>query len=157
MKSIIQFPAKLLTPLREYLQHEQMKLMKSKSELKREDPFNDSLRVDDNADVGKEAAEQFGHQRSEALRSEVDKILINIRKTLTKIKIGKYGLCEKCGKLIDTDRLAINPTAELCMNCQKNSVVISVLHSVSGDNGQKSADSDWDLIAFKIIIFNNWS
>jgi len=124
MKSIIQFPAKLLTPLREYLQHEQMKLMKSKSELKREDPFNDSLRVDDNADVGKEAAEQFGHQRSEALRSEVDKILINIRKTLTKIKIGKYGLCEKCGKLIDTDRLAINPTAELCMNCQKNSVVI---------------------------------
>ncbi|MBI5356851.1 TraR/DksA C4-type zinc finger protein [Candidatus Collierbacteria bacterium] len=122
MKSIIQFPSKLLTPIREYLQHEQMKLMKSKSELKREDPFTDSQRVDDNADIGKEAAEQFGHQRSEALRSEVDKILINIRKTLTKIKIGKYGLCEKCGKLIDTDRLAINPTAEFCMDCQKKSV-----------------------------------
>ena len=119
MKSIIKFPAKLLAPLREYLQHEQMKLMKSKSELKREDPFSDSLRVDDNADIGKEAAEQFGHHRSEALRSEVDKILINIRKTLTKIKIGKYGLCEKCGRLIDTDRLAINPTAELCMDCQR--------------------------------------
>ena len=119
MKSIIQFPAKLLAPLREYLQHQQMKLMKSKSELKREDPFNDSSRVDDNADIGKEAAEQFGHQRSEALRLEVDKMLINIRKTLTKIKIGKYGLCEKCAKLIDTDRLAINPTAELCMDCQK--------------------------------------
>ena len=123
MKSIIQFPAKLLAPLREYLQHQQMKLMKSKSELKREDPFSDSLRVDDNADIGKEAAEQFGHQRSEALRSEVDKILINIRKTLTKIKIGKYGLCEKCGKLIDTDRLAINPTAELCMDCQNKAAV----------------------------------
>ncbi len=119
MKSIIKFPAKLLAPLREYLQHQQMKLMKSKSELKREDPFTDSGRVDDNADIGKEAAEQFGHQRSEALRLEVDKMLINIRKTLTKIKIGKYGLCEKCGKLIDTDRLAINPTAELCMDCQK--------------------------------------
>ena len=119
MKSIIKFPAKLLAPLREYLQHEQMKLMKSKSELKREDPFSDSLRVDDNADIGKEAAEQFGHHRSEALRSEVDKILINIRKTLTKIKIGKYGSCERCGRLIDTDRLAINPTAELCMDCQR--------------------------------------
>jgi len=122
MKSIIQFPAKLLAPLRKYLQHEQMKLMKSKSELKREDPFSDSLRVDDNADIGKEAAEQFGHHRSEALRSEVDKILINIRKTLTKIKIGKYGSCEKCGRLIDTDRLAINPTAELCMDCQRKTV-----------------------------------
>ncbi|MBI2309442.1 TraR/DksA C4-type zinc finger protein [Candidatus Collierbacteria bacterium] len=124
MKSIIQFPAKLLTPLREYLQHQQMKLMKSKSELKREDPFADSLRVDDNADIGKEAAEQFGHQRSEALRLEVDKMLINIRKTLTKIKIGKYGLCEKCGYLIDTDRLAINPTAEMCMNCQKKAATV---------------------------------
>lgn len=122
MKSIIQFPSKLLVPLREYLQHQQMKLMKSKSVLKREDPFSDSLRVDDNADIGKEAAEQFGHHRSEALRSEVDKILINIRKTLTKIKIGKYGSCEKCGKLIDTDRLAINPTAELCMDCQRKTV-----------------------------------
>lgn len=122
MRSIIQFPAKLLAPLREYLQHEQMKLMKSRSELKREDPFSDSLRVDDNADIGKEAAEQFGHQRSEALRLEVDKILINIRKTLTKIKIGKYGSCEKCSKLIDTDRLAINPTAELCMDCQRKTV-----------------------------------
>lgn len=119
MKSIIQIPAKLLAPLREYLQHEQMKLLKSKNELKREDPFADSQRIDDNADIGKEAAEQFGHQRSEALRGEVDKILINIRKTLTKIKIGKYGLCEKCGKLIDTDRLAVNPTAEFCMDCQK--------------------------------------
>ena len=123
MKSIIKFPAKLLAPLREYLQHEQMKLMKSKSALKQEDPFSDSLRVDDNADIGKEAAEQFGHQRSEALRLEVDKILINIRKTLTKIKIGKYGACEKCGRLIDTDRLAINPTAELCMDCQKKAAV----------------------------------
>jgi RNA polymerase-binding transcription factor DksA len=124
MKSIIQIPAKLLAPLRDYLQHEQMKLMKSKSVLKREDPFTDSQRVDDNADIGKEAVEQFGHQRSEALRSEVDKILINIRKTLTKIKIGKYGLCEKCGKLIDTDRLAINPTAEFCMDCQKKAAVV---------------------------------
>lgn len=118
MKSLTQFPNVVLKPIREYLLKEQQKLLKRKDELRKEDPFEDSSRVDNNADIGMEALEQWGHQRVEALRSEVDKMLINTRKTLTKIKIGKYGLCDRCGNLIDTDRLAVNPTAELCMKCQ---------------------------------------
>lgn len=55
------------------------------------------------------------------MKEEIDKTLINIRKALTKIKIGNYGQCENCGRLIDTDRLAIDPSASLCVSCQKNS------------------------------------
>jgi RNA polymerase-binding transcription factor DksA len=36
------------------------------------------------------------------------------------VKLGKYGICEKCGKMIDTDRLAINPEATTCIDCEKD-------------------------------------
>lgn len=119
MNHPIKFPMNLLLPVREYLLKEQQKLLKRKDALRSEDPFEDVGRVDDNADVGNEAREQWGHQRVEALKFEIDKMLITVRKSLTKIKIGKYGLCERCGKMIDTDRLAVNPTADFCIECEK--------------------------------------
>lgn len=115
----IKFPSSALDPIRKYLLKEQKELLRRKDALKKEDPFADANRVDDNADIGQEANEQWGHQRVEALKLEVDKTLINIRKSLTKIKIGKYGMCERCRAMIDTDRLAINPTAALCISCER--------------------------------------
>ena len=82
-----------------------------------EDPFNDGDRLNDNAAVDADAAEEFGHDRVSALKLEVDKTLINIRKTLTKIKLGRFGLCDNCGRMIDTDRLAIDPTVSKCIRC----------------------------------------
>jgi DnaK suppressor protein len=79
----------------------------------------------DNAATDTDAAEEYGHERISAMKKEIDKTLIRIRKTLTKIKLGKYGICEKCRQLIDTDRLAVNPTAMLCINCQKKSQPLS--------------------------------
>lgn len=115
--SSIKFPIKILEPLAKRLKSEEVKLSKRQKALDKEDPFKDSDRVNDNAAVDAEAAEEFGHDRVSALKQEVEKTLIRIRKTLTRIKIGKFGLCEKCGQLIDTDRLAIDPTASLCIKC----------------------------------------
>lgn len=119
MNPIISFPSSVLAPIRKYFLHEQQKLLKRKDDLRKEDPFEDEGRVDDNADIGMEAREQWGHQRVEALGKEVDRTLVRIRKALTRIKIGKYGICESCGVMIDTDRLAVNPMADLCMSCQQ--------------------------------------
>src|SRR5690606_25537837 len=95
------------------------RLKRQKKSLTKEDPFSDTDRVDNNAAVDTEVAEQMGHERVQAIKLEVDKGLINIRKALTRIKVGSYGTCARCGKLIDTDRLAINPTAEYCVECEK--------------------------------------
>lgn len=119
MNTPIKFPLSVLVPIKNYLMKEQQELLKRKDALKKEDPFADINRVNDNADVGQEASEQWGHQRVEALRLEIDRMLVIIRKSLTKIKLGKYGLCEQCGKMIDTDRLAINPTSVLCISCER--------------------------------------
>ena len=118
--SKIKFPLSVLQPLKKHLTAEEQKLKKRQLELDAEDPYKNTDRVNDNADVADDAAEESGHDRVAALKLEIDKALIEIRKTLTKIRLGKYGLCENCGQMIDTDRLAIKPTATLCINCANN-------------------------------------
>lgn len=114
----MKFPSKILKPVWHYLKQEEKKLIRSKKDLEKEDPFADVSRVDDNApDV--DAAEQFGHARVSALITEINKNLIRVRKALARIKIGHYGICKRCGKMIDTDRLAVDPTVEYCLECEK--------------------------------------
>ena len=114
----VKIPVKLLTPIKTHLKEQEEKLKHRKKSLEKEDPFNNEDRLMDNAAVDADAAEEIGHERVSALKMEIDKNLIRIRKALTRIKLGRYGLCVTCGKMIDTDRLAINPTASRCMECQ---------------------------------------
>lgn len=115
----VTFPARLLEPIKQFLHLEEKKLTKRKKELEEEDPFKDSKRILDNASSDADASEQFGHANVEGLKKEIDRKLIQIRKALTQIKVGKYGSCESCGKMIDTDRLTVFPEATLCVDCEK--------------------------------------
>ncbi|MEA3355550.1 MAG: TraR/DksA C4-type zinc finger protein [Patescibacteria group bacterium] len=115
--SLIKFPIKVLKPIKNYLKVEETKLKKRKQALKAEDPFEDKERVNDNAAVDTDVKEKSGHERVSALKLEIDKTLIRIRKTLTRIKVGKYGMCSVCHQMIDTDRLAVDPTVETCIKC----------------------------------------
>jgi len=115
----IKFPLPVLKPIQNYLKKQEEKLKNRKKSLEKEDPFNNSDRLIDNAASDTEAAEEVGHERVSALKKEIDKNLIRIRKSLTRIKLGKYGLCVECHKMINTDRLAVNPTAEHCIKCSQ--------------------------------------
>ena len=119
MKNPISFPGYVLEPIRKFLRREEQGLEKRKKSLENEDPFADTRRLADNAASDADAAEQFGHARIEALRREVDRRLIEIRKALSRIKIGQYGHCESCGQMIDTDRLMVKPEATLCLKCEQ--------------------------------------
>ncbi|KKT40135.1 hypothetical protein A3K29_04515 [Candidatus Collierbacteria bacterium RIFOXYB2_FULL_46_14] len=114
----IKFPISVLRPLISYLKGEKKRLIETKRELKKVDPYIVGNRDDDNS-VDSDVAENVEHDRSFAMRSQVSRSIIAIRKTLTRIKLGKYGICANCGKMIDTDRLAVNPTAEYCMSCER--------------------------------------
>ena len=116
---ILRIPGKLLAPIGDLLSEQLKRLERRKSVLEKEDPFSDTDRTNDNAAIDAEAAEQFGHVRISALRREIDRKIVQIRKALTRIKIGKYGICENCGDMIDTDRLMIYPEATLCVKCER--------------------------------------
>lgn len=112
------FPGEVLKPLSNFLKGELKRISKTKKEMRREDPFVTGNRDEDNS-VDADVAENVAHDRSSAVRKQLSRSVIEIKKTLTRIKLGKYGLCDSCGKMIDTDRLAIKPTAEYCVSCEK--------------------------------------
>lgn len=119
MKNPINFPSQILEPVRRFLRREEKQLEERKKVLADEDPFSDVARLEDNAAVDAEAAKQFGHARIQAMRREIDRRLIDIHKALSRIRIGKYGICESCGQMIDTERLMAKPEATLCIKCER--------------------------------------
>lgn len=118
-RSVIQIPAKLVAPVGVFLKDQLKRLERRKKDIEEEDPFSNEARVTDNAAADTEAEEQFGHVRTSAIKEQIDRKIIQTRKALTRIKLGKYGICENCGNMIDTDRLMIYPEATYCVNCER--------------------------------------
>lgn len=117
--SSITFPRKLLRPVGEFLSAQLQRLEKRRSTLAGDDPFTTNRGDENFASPDTNAAEQFGHARIEAMRAEMDKRIVQMRKALTMVKIGSYGVCENCKKMIDTDRLVVYPEATFCISCEK--------------------------------------
>lgn len=113
------YPKDLLKPIRDHLTDKLHSLVKRRKEIIETDPVHEKERLVGNADIGDEAMEEVGHMQAFALRATVDRSIIQIRKALTRIKIGTYGTCERCGKMIDTDRLMVMPETTLCVDCEK--------------------------------------
>lgn len=115
---VMGLPMRFVASIKNMLVTKEKDLVSRRRKLKKEDPFADSSRTMDNAALDDEVSEQVGHERVQAIRSEMDNTLTRIRKALTRIKLGKYGVCASCGKRIDVNRLLINPTAEYCVPCE---------------------------------------
>jgi DnaK suppressor protein len=118
IKTIKKFPARLLEPIGHFLESELLKLKRNKKRMEKVDPFTDETRVNENS-VEEDLEEQVGHFENEVKVKFLSKRIVQLRKALTRMKLGKYGICELCGKMIDTDRLSINPEATTCVKCEK--------------------------------------
>jgi len=118
-KTNIKFPASVLMPVSDFLVQSLKNIQIRKSKISSEDPFNNKARLLDNASPDADAEEQFGHARVTAIKEELNNKSAQIKKALIAIKKGRYGICEDCGKMIDTDRLSIVPEATLCISCEK--------------------------------------
>lgn len=70
----------------------------------------------DFADV---ASDDIDRKMIEALGSQDIKRIKAIDAALSRIQLGRYGLCMKCNKKIPTERLTAIPYAVLCIDCQK--------------------------------------
>ena len=73
-------------------------------------------------DISNEATEVSNYQNKLSLEATLELQLRDVRKALDRIKQGKYGQCEKCGKDIKPERLEALPHAGVCLDCSsKNS------------------------------------
>ncbi len=114
----LRLPSRFLEPIKKFLELELLKMKRTKKDLEKADPFKDDFRTLENSDE-EDLDEQIGHFDSEVKVRFLAKRIVQLRKALTRMKLGKYGICESCGKMIDTERLAINPEATTCVKCQK--------------------------------------
>jgi len=117
MKQAFKFPNRILKNIKAYLEREKRETEEKIKRVESEDPFADTDRLSDNASSDTDVKEQYGHARVTALKRELERTLVKIRKALTRIGVGKYGFCTRCGKMIDTDRLSVMPAADLCIDC----------------------------------------
>lgn len=113
------FPSDVLDELRQHLEEDKKRTNDRIAQLSAQDPFSDPDRANDNAASDSEASEESSHDRFAAMVEELEKRLVDIDAALERISNGTYGFCTNCKKMIDTDRLAILPTATLCLTCER--------------------------------------
>ncbi|MEK7124319.1 MAG: TraR/DksA C4-type zinc finger protein [Patescibacteria group bacterium] len=73
----------------------------------------------ENGNMEEEADETQEYDAMVSLEQSLELKLRDVDLALEKIEKGQYGSCEKCGKEIESDRLDANPSAKLCMDCNK--------------------------------------
>ncbi len=113
------FPMKLVRPIGDFLIEQAKRLERRKRSIAADDPYDKIDRGTDKASPDKEVVDQDRHESLNATKEQIDRKLVQIRKALSRLKIGKYGICESCGRMIDTDRLMIYPEATLCVKCER--------------------------------------
>jgi DnaK suppressor protein len=116
------FPQAVLEPVKTFLTEELNKITKQVAQVEKDDPFANEDRVNENAKPDMEADEQFGHARAKAISGQLNKKIIQIKKALARVKVGQYGICEKCGKFINTKRLMVYPETTKCVKCREKEV-----------------------------------
>jgi DnaK suppressor protein len=64
------------------------------------------------------ASQVFAQQRDLALRDRATQQLELVEAALSRLDAGTYGVCQRCGRPIATERLAALPWAAHCIDCQ---------------------------------------
>ncbi len=115
---MIVFPKQLISPVASFLRDRLLKLKKQKKVAEMSDPIRDPSRLSANS-LEEDVDEQVGHDNARMRVGFIDRQMVQVKKALTRLKVGNYGQCEICKKMIDTDRLMVYPETTLCLSCQK--------------------------------------
>jgi len=67
----------------------------------------------DNADENEVADKLEELEENAGVVSKLDRQLMEVKAALDRIEKGTYGICEICGKPIETERLQANPSARI--------------------------------------------
>lgn len=112
-------PKRLLATLQRRLEEEREELLAQMQELTSSadvTKWRDAGFDDDAADTG---AATFERERAQSLAINARRILRQIEDALRRIEEGVYGLCERCGRPIERDRLEAIPYTTLCVECKR--------------------------------------
>lgn len=110
-------PEHFIENLKKRLLSKEKRLSEQQQSLIQNDPYLQQGRATDNSEVFDDVLEDTGKNTTDAVLSNVRSVKVQVRKALARMKIGKYGKCEVCGKEIDKARLEVYPEATTCIEC----------------------------------------
>ncbi len=79
----------------------------------------------------------FEREKSAALMAVLERRVQDITHALRALEKGQYGICERCGKAIEPERLEVKPDATMCLNCQRE------VEAVNRRNRQRRPADRW--------------
>lgn len=115
---MLDFPAKQIRIIKNFLLRQQKEVEENIRKVEKDDPAKDKV-LAESSEPGTDSYIADSHNKILVLQNNLRQVSINIKKALTKIKIGTFGKCERCGKPIETSRLMAMPTAQYCLSCSK--------------------------------------
>jgi DnaK suppressor protein len=80
--------------------------------------LREALKVEVDVDAEEGDPDLIEREKNVALVSSLETKLARVHAALRAIDKGKYGVCERCGKEIPTERLDVRPDTTLCVTCQ---------------------------------------
>ena len=92
------------------------KVLKERVEVESQRAKPSQLANPDRADMAYDYAYR---SRRLSLLEQLEDQLAEVNKALERIEDGSYGICTNCGKNILPERLEALPSAELCIDCQR--------------------------------------
>ncbi|SRR5258708_947116 len=104
--------------LKALLLRQQKKVESQIKSLEKDDPVMTD-QMAESSEPGTDSWMADVHSRAVAVKINLQQMLDRTRKSLIALRKGKYGKCERCGKLIEPSRLDAIPTATLCISCSK--------------------------------------
>lgn len=107
--------------LREALEEQRENLRKEIQE-QGADPDSDEVAIDVESGFADSAHSTAERARTISVIRALRSNLRDVERALTKMPLGTYGTCERCGNSIAPERLEALPWALLCIDCKQKGV-----------------------------------
>lgn len=80
--------------------------------------LREALKVEVDVDAEEGDPDLIEREKNVALVTQLEVKQARVQAALRAIEKGKYGICERCGQEIPTERLEVRPDTTLCVKCQ---------------------------------------
>jgi DnaK suppressor protein len=118
---MLNLPQSTLNKIKSLLTQQEAQIQEELKSIDKDDPVMMIDAVAEATEPGTESYHADIHSRLTAAKNDLTVLLGKVRISLVRINKGTYGICEKCAKAIEPERLKAMPTATLCVSCSKKS------------------------------------
>lgn len=104
----------------DHIAQERKRLLEEKEQIKAElSHLREFLQAEVDVEPDEGDSEVFEREKNAALIAVLERRLVDIDTALKSMEKGDYGICQRCGKPIEPERLEVKPDATMCVTCQQ--------------------------------------